>query len=269
MEIYLLILAGIIVGVCSGLFGIGGGTIIVPLMFFLLKNELIPTTVHDNLLAQQVIFTSLAVVVCTSTVSSYSHWKRGGLDYPYFTRLVGGLLLGSIIGSLTLTSISEQTIKLILTIFFLIIAYSFAVNENVFIPLIKRIVKIPLIIMGYLIGWVAVILGIGGGILNVGILTSRGLSMKKAVGTSASCGLLISLSAVVMSMILAAYSGEKLLNYIHMPFFLSIFIVAGLSSNLGARIAHKLEDKTLKKAFACYLSMVALWFIIDIIRTYW
>ena len=266
MEVLILVAAGIVVGICSGLFGIGGGTIIVPLMFLLLEHNLIPATASPDNIGQQVIFTSLCVVIFTSAVSSFSHWKRGATSFDKLKLLAGGLLFGSILGSLTLISINEHLIKWILGIFFLLMAYSYSVKKSIFHPISKKISQLPLALVGGVIGWLSVILGIAGGIFNVGILNLNGLSMKKAVGTSAAAGLIISLSSVISAMLISSYNGSPVFQYIHIPFFLSIFIVAGLSSNIGVRIAHSLSDAKIKTAFAVYLCLIAGYFLINNFR---
>ncbi len=267
MNILILLSAGVVTGLCSGLFGIGGGTIIVPLLFILLESGIISISTQDGTIAQQVIFTSLAVVVCNSIVSSYSHWRRGGTNFTYLSKLASGSAIGSILGALILVSISGLVIKIICGFFFLMMGYLFWRKEdkkNKFGQwIISRVVAVNLSIVGIIVGWISVILGIGGVVINVGILQAHGLSIKKAIGTSAACGLVISLCAVVTSMLIASSNGNSLLSFIHVPFFLSIALVAGIFSNLGARLAHRLKDNTLKKSFGLYLFIIASYFLFN------
>lgn len=267
MNILILIAVGIVTGLCSGLFGVGGGTIIVPILFILLEGGIIAASVHGGTIAQQVIFTSLAIVVCTSIVSSYSHWRRGGTDFTYLLKLASGAALGSILGALILVNISGLVIKIICGIFFLMMGYSFWQtndNKNVISKWIaSKIITVPLSIIGVFTGWASVILGIGGVVINIGILRSYGLSIKKAIGTSAACSLVISSSAVLSSMLLANNAGNDPLSFIHIPFFLSIALVAGIFSNLGARLAYRLQDATLKRTFAVYLFIIASYFLFN------
>lgn len=265
MNILILAAIGMVAGICSGLFGVGGGTIIVPLMFILLEGGIIASNTHGGTIAQQVIFTSLAVIIFTSMVSSISHWQRGGTDFPCLSKLASGALLGSILGALILVNISELTIKIICGVFFLIIGLSFwrtAGQKSNFEKWFgARIANIHLSILGVVVGWLSVIFGIGGAVMNVGIFQAHGLSVKKAIGTSAACGMVIGLGAVLTSMLIATTNGQDLLSFIHVPFFLSIALIAGVFSNIGARIAHRLEDAILKRAFAIYLFIISCYFI--------
>ena len=258
MEILIPIISGVVIGFTAGLFGVGGGVIAVPILFFTLER----LAVSEDTLAQQVIFTSLAIVVCTTAVSAISHWRRNATKMPHFIRMSSGLVLGSILGTTTLISVNSQTIKILLGIFFLIMAYVFSTKNNPLGIVTKKINKVPLILMGGFVGWVSVLFGIGGGVMNVAILHGHGLSMKHAIGSSAACGLVISLTAVIMSMIISLYGGEVLWQYIHLPSFVIISIVAGFFSTLGARAAHAIDDKKLRKLFSLYLFMVALYFLI-------
>lgn len=259
MELLIFIVSGILIGFTAGLFGVGGGIIAVPVLFFTLDG----VGISQNNLAQQVIFTSLAIIMCTSTISTISHWQRGGTDIYYILRMSIGLSVGSILGSFTIVNISSQTIKIFLGIFFLVMAYVFAKKVNPAGLMAIMVKKIHLSLTGILIGWISVLFGIGGGVMNVAVFSGHGLDIKKSIGSSTACGLVISVTAILMSIAISSYQGEALLHYINLPSFISISLVAGLFSNLGAKVAHLMDADTIRIAFAVYLLILSAYYLIQ------
>ena len=258
-------LTGVAVGICSGLFGIGGGTIVVPVMFILFDQGIVPAPVAEEDIAALVIFTALASIVITTTATSYFKWKLGSVNFGEVKQLSLGFVPGSILGALLLVSLEAEIIKIVIAFFFMLFAFTFAQKKNRFKRLTSALAKIPLAIMGLVVSVFSVILGIGGSVFNVGILKNHGLTMHQATGTSAACGVIISLVSVLTGGIIAMTEGNNPLVYIHLPFLVSISAVSVLFSKLGVRLAHSMDEYSLKLAFAIYLFLVSCYFIFDVL----
>lgn len=258
-EIYLwFVVAGAFAGVCAGLFGVGGGLIIVPALVWILgaygfPSEFIP---HVS------VGTALATIIITSISSLTAHNKKGGVRWDVFKNLTYGLVIGSLFGAWVATLIQGDYLQGLIGVFAIIMSIQMfmkTADENIK-PLPKPMSQS---VAGGVIGMASAIFGIGGGSLNVPYLTHAGLPMKQAVGTSAACGLPIAIAGALGFMWFGsshvANLGDQvdgLIGFVHWPAFVAISVASFITAKLGAKIAHKLPAATLKKAFACLLIVV-------------
>ena len=252
------VIAGAFAGVCAGLFGIGGGLIIVPALMWILgaygfPSEFIP---HVS------VGTALATIIITSISSLTAHNKKGGVRWDVFKNLTYGLVVGSLFGAWVATLIKGQHLQGLIGVFAIIMSIQMFMkkaDENIK-PLPGSFSQS---VAGGVIGMASAIFGIGGGSLNVPYLTHAGLPMKQAVGTSAACGLPIAIAGALGFMIFGqshvanmSKSVAGLVGFVHLPAFVAISVASFITAKLGAKIAHKLPAGTLKKAFACLLIVV-------------
>ncbi len=257
--ILLFVFFGALIGFLGGLFGIGGGIIAGPLLLLSLGY----LGVDESAIAQTAIITALAIIVCTSIVSATTHWRYQRFISSSFAILAMGVVVGSIVGSFTLMRLDGMTIKLLLGSFLLIIAYALGVSNRYFRFLKGILVKIPLAPVGFLTGYLSAILGVGGGLFNTPVLMGRGLDIRKAVGISASCSVLIGLGAVISSSVFSYFDDLPILYYIYLPAFIPIALTAGLFANLGARTAQKIPRQLLRRSFALFILLVGCSILIE------
>jgi len=249
---YLII--GAIAGVLAGLLGVGGGLLIVPALVFVFDAYGIAqySTTHIA------IGTSLATIIFTSMSSVLAHHRHGAVMWPVFRDLTPGLITGAFIGAAIADFLSSDVLSKVFGVFELLIAAHMLLDRK---PSPHRELpgKIGLFGVGNFIGSMSAIIGIGGGTLTVPFLVWCNKTIHKAIATSAACGLPIALAGAA-GFILAGLNESGLPDsasgYLYWPAFAGIAIVSMLTAPIGARMAHTLPTKKLKKVFA--LLLVAL-----------
>ena len=252
----LLIVSGAFAGLLAGLFGVGGGIILVPALLYGFEE----LGYSAEITAHMAVGTSLAIIVPTSIISAWSHYKRGSGNIILFRKLafpvVGGALLGSWLGG----SMSGDVLKVVFATLTMLIALNLS-RQNHFV-LGTELPSIPkLWSVAALIGLLSTIMGIGGGVFFTSYLTAYSLSMLSAVGTSASLGLMISLPGAI-GYIFSGWGNPDLpgssLGYISIFGFLFIFPITMFMAPQGAKLAHHLDKEKLKRWFALFLFLMSL-----------
>jgi uncharacterized membrane protein YfcA len=260
MEFLLYMLLGAAAGVLAGLFGVGGGIIIVPVLVFSFTAQGIDPSVLTHL----AVGTSLATIIFTSINSVLEHQRKGAVLWPVFIWMTLGILLGAGLGSLTAAAIQGPLLQKIIGVFAIVIAIQMGLELK---PKASRTVpgKAGLTAAGGVIGWASAIFGIGGGSLTVPFLTWRSVPMQQAVATSSACGLPIA-AASALSFMLIGWSEPGLpqwsLGFVYLPAMAGIAITSMFFARFGARLAHKLSPRLLKRLFALLLLVVGVNFLI-------
>lgn len=260
MEFVLYLVLGACAGVLAGLFGVGGGMIIVPVLVF-------SFTAHGfdpNTLTHLAVGTSLATIIFTSINSVREHHRRGAVRWPVFAWMAVGILLGAGLGSLTAAAIQGPLLQKIIGVFAILVALQMGLDLK---PKASRDVpgKPGLTLAGVVIGWASAIFGIGGGSLTVPFLTWRSVPIQQAVATSAACGLPIA-AASALSFMLLGWNDPHLppysLGFVYLPALVGIAVTSMFFARFGARLAHRLSPRLLKRLFALLLLAVGLNFLI-------
>jgi len=278
VEILIFLIIGALAGFAAGLFGVGGGTIIVPLLFIVFTQmDYSPDSIMHLALG-----TSLATIIVTSISSLMAHNKKGAVMWPVFKNLAPGLALGCFLGAGIAGQISGLYLQLIVGVFLLWVAYkmffagkkpvaSHANNSsgangvssaNYNNPVLPS--KPKQLAAGGVIGIASAIFGIGGGSLTVPYLTRYNVVMQKAVGTSAACGLPIAIAGALGFMFFGMQQQVDVPNtigFVHIYAFLGISIMSFFTAKLGAKVAHILSPELLKKCFAVLLTVVGFYFL--------
>lgn len=259
LVLYLVL--GAAAGIVAGLFGIGGGLLIVPVLIFSFAAQGMPEAV----LTHSAIATSLATIVVTSISSVRAHNNRGGVRWDLFKPLAVGIGLGVLVGVAIADSLSGKSLQMIFGIFACLIALQMAFNLKPERNRSKVPDKIELGSVGVFIGCTSSIFGIGGGALTVPYLTLRGVQVREAIGTAAACGFPIA----VVGATAYIWAGRDLkgmpdwtVGYIYLPAFLGVALASSLFVKLGVKLAHTLPQLLVKKIFAIFLLLVGLRFLI-------
>jgi uncharacterized membrane protein YfcA len=250
-EVILYLLTGAAAGLSAGLLGIGGGLIIVPILFFIFSHQPVATE-HVMHMA---LATSLATIIVTSLSSARAHHKRGAVLWPIVFRLSPGIIIGAWLGAMFASTLASNTLRPVFGVFELLVAIHLLVNykpgaHTTFVNSTKSITG------GVVIGGISSIVGIGGGTLTVPFLLWHNISIRHAVASSAACGFPIALAGTV-TYIFSGWSMESLpahtLGYVYLPAFAMIIITSIITAPLGASLAHRLPEKTLRLFFAMFL----------------
>lgn len=247
---------GALAGLCAGLFGIGGGMIIVPALVFLLPEWGVST----DILTQVAVGSSLACISFIAINSAWSHHRRSAVDWPIVWRMAPGLLVGALAGAAVAHLLPSLVLqRLVGTVaLFAALRMFFGVNVSVSggVPGAGG-----LFTAGGVIGGLSSLVGIGGGSFTVPYLVWCAVPMRHAVGTSSACGAPIAWSGAAGFMLAGtqvAGTGAASLGYVSLPAVVGIVAGSLLFTPLGARLAHSLPVPVLKKIFALLLASVGL-----------
>ena len=260
MEFLLYLLLGACAGILAGLFGVGGGIIIVPVLVFSFTLQ----GFDPSILTHLAVGTSLATIIFTSVNAVREHQRRGAVRWPIFAWMTLGILLGAGVGALTAEAISGPNLQKIIGIFALVVALQMTLDLR---PKASRDVpgKLGLTLAGSVIGWASAIFGIGGGSLTVPFLTWRSVPMQQAVATSSACGLPIAVASAISFMILGWHDPllpAHSLGFVYLPALVGIALTSMVFARFGARLAHRLSARLLKRLFAGLLFVVGLTFLL-------
>ncbi|WP_066709235.1 sulfite exporter TauE/SafE family protein [Celeribacter ethanolicus] len=252
-----LIATGFVAGIIAGLLGLGGGIVLVPAFYFLFS----AMGYESAHLMQVCVATSLATIVVTSLRSVQSHRKRDTVDMDILRTWAPGIVLGAVIGTLVATRLSSHVLLAIFGMLGMLVSAQMAFGGPKEATEDHRLPGEPLrSALSSGIGFLSVLMGIGGGSFGVPVLTLSGLSMHRAVGTAAGFGLLIALPSTISF----ALHGWELtdkppfsLGLINLPAFAATIAMTLISTPLGVALAHKLPAKKLKRLFAVFLFLTA------------
>lgn len=260
MLIITYLLLGAVAGLTAGLFGVGGGLIIVPaLVFSFTALDFAPTV-----LTQLAVGTSLATIVLTSISSVRAHHTYGNVDWGLFWKMAPAIAVGVVLGVHTAAGMAGTLLQILFGLFALLIAAQMGFGLK---PKPSRMVpgRAGLTAAGTGIGYASALFGIGGGSLTVPFLSWSNVQMQKAVGVSAACGLPIAVVGFLTN-IWAGWGEPDLPAYstgfVYWPAFFGIVLTSTLFARFGAKLAQRLPEARLKRVFALFLAVIGSQFII-------
>ena len=255
------LLLGIVSGLLAGLFGIGGGLVIVPVLVVLLT--------HQGFPAEQVMLmsvaTSLAIIVLTAISSVIAHHRLGSVAWIKVRNLSPGIVVGAALGAVLAQQIPATGLRYILIVFLIYVAIQMALQIKPKPGPTKQPLTMD-IIVSMIIGLLSTIVGIGGGTLTVPYLVQGQMPMRNAVAVAAACGLPIAIAGTISYTLLGLNAGNMpvgSLGYIYLPAIASVGLSSICTAPLGARLTHKLPAQKLKRYFSILLFLMAaklLWF---------
>ncbi|RJG41888.1 sulfite exporter TauE/SafE family protein [Motilimonas pumila] len=259
MTILLYLGLGAVAGTIAGLFGLGGGIIIVPVLVFTFSWQ----GFSPEHLTHLAIATSMATIIITATSSTLTHHKLGAIHWPVVARMSIGIVGGTFIGAMLADSISGENLKRLFALFAYLVALQmfFSLKPKATNPLPKGF---ALSGIGAVIGAISAIFGIGGGSLSVPYLTSRSVPMRNAVALSAALGLPLAISGT-FGYIVSGFHENELppysLGYVYLPAWLGIVLTSAVFAKIGARLAHRLPPVLMKRLFSVFLFIVGSKFL--------
>jgi uncharacterized protein len=256
VSVYFLLylVLGAAAGLIAGLFGIGGGIILVPFLSWIYSNQGMPT----SLVMLAAISTSLSTIILTSLSSVNAHHKRGAIKWDIVLNLAPAILVGSLIGTLIAQQLETRMLKTIFGVFLVVVSIQtgFQIKPKKQTLVLSKWLGAA---AGALIGAFSSLLGIGGGTLTVPLLMKCQQPIRNAVAISSACGLPIAVAGTIGYIILGwnipgrpAWS----LGYIYAPAFIGIVTSSVLFAPLGAKLAHSLPTDQLKRLFAIFIFVV-------------
>lgn len=257
MSIYLIYLAvGVVAGLLAGLFGVGGGLIIVAALVMAFKS----LGVAPEVLVHLAVGTSLATIIPTSLSSSYTHHQKKGVLWGWFKFIAVGMIAGSLLGAWLASQMPGLALQKVIGVFVLLVAAQMVLKLQPKPREVEPETKL-LVGAGGVIGWASAIFGIGGGTLSVPFLVWCGAAMRQAAGTSAALGFPIAVFGA-LGYLINGWNVDLLpehsLGYVYLPALLGITLASVPAARVGAKLAHFLPELVLKRLFALMLVLVGL-----------
>ena len=250
-EIILYLFTGAVAGISAGLLGIGGGLVIVPILFFIFSQQAVPAE-HVMHMA---LATSLATIIITSFASARAHHQRAAVLWPIVFSLSPGIVIGAWLGAMFASMLASDVLRPVFGLFELMVALYLLVNykPDTHGDHISRTASFA---GGTVIGSISSIVGIGGGTLTVPFLLWHNIPIRNAVASSAACGFPIAVAGTAAYVVsgwnvsgLAPYT----LGFVSLPAFALIIVTSMVTAPLGASLAHRLPETTLRTVFAFVL----------------
>ena len=255
-------LTAIPVGFVAGLFGIGGGLITVPFLFYIFNS----LGIDQQYVMHLAVGTSFAIIIPTSIVSVLTHHKFNAVDFnvvkSYGVFVIGGVIIGTIFAATFKTKslvLFFSIVILFLGIYLLLIKEK---DQNI-ISEMKLYLKI---ILGSIVGFISAITGIGGAVMNVPILKFFGYSINKAIGSAAAIGFIIALFGAIGFLISGNYLNANLplsIGFLNIPAFLIFFPITTFMARLGAKASHRINKKKMTKYFGLFLIIIGTKFLYE------
>ena len=255
--IVLLVLAACCAGLLAGLFGVGGGIVVVPALYFLLQS--FSVSVSSAMLMATA--TSLLVMISTSFSSSWAHWRRGNVDLNLVKIWAPPLVFGSVLSATLATRVGGVAAVMVFAAVIVLAALNMLCRsvEAAVLPELPR--KVWQASIAFIIGLLSTLMGIGGGTLTVPVLTSFSFSAYKAIGSASVFGLLIALPSGLIHLLVSATPPDAprfTVGLVYLPVLLVVVPVAALVAPLGVKLGGQFSAQALQKSFAVFLLCVAL-----------
>lgn len=246
---------GAVVGILAGLFGIGGGIVVIPMVSYCLARQ----GAHPEVIMKLSLGTSMASIMFTAVSSFMAHNRRGAVIWDIVKRIAPGILVGTLAGALVASHLPTRFLKGFFVLFLYFVAAQMVLGGK---PRPSR--HLPgtagMLTAGGLIGALSSFVGIGGGTLSVPFMIWNNVAVHQAIGTSAAIGFAIAVAGSVGYV--AGGFGQALLpswslGYVYLPALAGIVVLSVLTAPLGVRLAHSLPVDRLKRWFAVLLIVVA------------
>ena len=245
------------VGFMAGLFGIGGGLITVPVLFYIFNS----IGLDQSFIMHLAVGTSFAIIIPTSISSVFTHMKYKAVDFNVVKTFGVFVVLGVILGTIFAAKLKTSGLILFFSIMTMIFSLFFLVSKEKPNPIKKEINLFIKILSGFTSGFLSAPMGIGGGIINTPILKMFGYSINVAIGSSAALGFLISLIGAFGFIISGKYLNIQAplsLGFVNIPAFLIFVPITTLMAKFGAKTVHKVNKKLIGKLFGVFLLIVSL-----------
>lgn len=258
IQMALMMLAiGAFAGVLAGLLGVGGGIILVP-AFFYMFNAL---GFAGDQLMQVCLATSLATIIVTSIRSVSSHNKKGAVEWGVLKTWAIGIAIGAVIGVSTVSGLRSSVLQMIFGVLAIIVGLYMSLGKDHWRLGLKMPTGIKRLILSPLLGFMSVLMGIGGGSFGVPIMSLFNVPIHRAVATAAGFGVLIAVPSVIGFLLLDIAPETRppyTIGAVNLPAFALTISMTLLTAPIGVRLAHQLDPKPLKRIFGVFLVLVAI-----------
>ena len=256
LIVSLMTVSAVVVGFMAGLFGIGGGLIMVPVLFYIYSF----VGIEQKFIMHLALGTSFSIIIPTSIISTITHMKFKAVDFGIVKTFGVFVVAGIVFGTIFAVSLKTASLVLLFSIMTAIFSIYFLMEKEKINPVPKKINLIYKVISGFLSGFFSGPMGIGGGVFNVPIFKIFGYSIKVAIGSSAAIGVLNASAGAIGFAIAGSYLGANIplsLGFVNIPTFLIFVPITAFMAKIGAKTVHKVNKNLLGKLFGIYLFFIA------------
>ena len=259
-------IAASVAGFMAGLLGVGGGIIMVPALYyaFTVLDFDLTTRMHIS------VGTSLAIIVPTSIISAKTHMEHKAVDINLVKSFGIFIVLGVIGGTFLAVNLRTSDFILFFSIMALLVGFFFIFFRDKFLENPKKIKDSIKNISGVAVGFISVLLGIGGGSLMVPFMRTFGYDIRKSIGTASAIGILIAISGTITMItggeIINNISTPYTIGYINLFGFIVFVPVTMLMARKGAKAVYTIDKKLLSKIFGSFLIIVSIRSFIEYLK---
>ncbi len=251
----LLMAVGAFAGVLAGLLGVGGGIILVPAFFYVFQALGYP----DFQLMQVCLATSLATIIVTSIRSVMAHQKKGAVDWDILRSWAPGIVVGAVIGFFIASSLRSATLQMIFGLLAIIVGLYMTFGKAHWRVGDAMPTGVARIVLSPVIGFLSVLMGIGGGSFGVPTMSLYNVPIHRAVATAAGFGVIIAVPSVIGFLTVDLLSPPPFtIGAVNLPAFILVIAMTLITAPWGAALAHRMDPKPLKRVFGVFLILVAI-----------
>ncbi len=253
----LLLVIGALAGVIAGLLGVGGGIVLVPAFYYAFS----ALGYESPRLMQICVATSLATIVVTSIRSVLSHNRRGAVDWEILRGFAPGIVAGALLGLAVASSLRSRELMVVFGVIGVLIGLYLGFGRIRWKLGDAPPRGLARLALSFITGFFSVLMGIGGGSFGVPIMTLYGVPIHRAVATAAGFGAIIAIPSVIGFLMLPVppeWRPPFTLGHVNIAAFAIVVAMTTLTAPLGVRLAHAMDPKPLRRAFAVFIILMAL-----------
>jgi len=248
--------SAVVVGFMAGFFGIGGGLIMVPILFYIFSF----VGIEQAFIMHLAIGTSFSIIIPTSIISTMTHMKFKAVDFSIVKTFGVFVAIGVVLGTIFAVSLKTSSLVLFFSIMTMFFAIYFLMAKEKINPTPRDINLIYRVICGFLSGFLSAPMGIAGGVINTPILKMFGYQIKVAIGSSAALGFLIALIGAIGFAVSGSYLNINVplsLGFVNIPAFLIFVPITMFMAKIGAKTVHKFDKRLIGKLLGIYLFIIS------------
>ena len=248
--------SAVVTGFMAGFFGIGGGLIMVPVLFYIFSFA----GIEQVFIMHLALGTSFSIIIPTSIISTMTHMKLKAVDFSIVKTFGVFVAIGVVFGTVFAVSLKTSSLVLFFSIMTMLFSLYFLTAKEKINPRPRKINLIYRVICGFLSGFLSAPMGIAGGVINTPVLKMFGYPIKVAIGCSAAVGFVIALIGAIGFAVSGSYLNINVplsLGFINIPTFLIFVPITMFMAKIGAKTVHKFDKRLIGKLFGIYLFIVS------------
>jgi len=248
--------SAVVVGFMAGFFGIGGGLIMVPILFYIFNF----VGIEQAFIMHLALGTSFSIIIPTSIISTMTHMKFKAVDFSIVKTFGAFVAIGVVCGTVFAVSLKTSSLVLFFSIMTMIFSIYFLTVKEKINPTPRKINLIYRVVCGFLSGFLSAPMGIAGGVINTPVLKMFGYPIKVAIGCSAAVGFVIALIGAIGFAVSGSYlniNAPFSLGFVNIPTFLIFVPITMFMAKIGAKTVHKFDKMLIGKLFGIYLFIVS------------